>query len=149
MTESGPDPQQPPESQQPPDPQQPPESQQPQYPEYPVGPERIQRAANPRPIRASRVWAGIGLAFLGHILAICAGIGISSATSGMGGYSGFALPVAELLVLAACVSVGIVQLVRGDRGLGVGLLVGWAASAVVLAGVCVALILVVVGSLGG
>jgi hypothetical protein len=75
--------------------------------------------ANPRPIRAGRVWAGIGLA------------------------------LAEFLVLAACVIVGIRQLVRGDRGLGVGLLVGWAAGAVIFAGACVALILVVANSLNG
>ena len=149
MTESAPDPWQPPDPKPPPDPQQLPDPQQVQYPQYPTGPERGQPAANPRPIRARRVWAGIGLAFLGHVLALGLGIGVVTASSGMGSYFGIAFPLAELLVFVACLVVGIVQLVQGDRGIGVGLLVGWAAGAVILAGVCVALIVVVADALGG
>jgi hypothetical protein len=148
-----PDPQQPPDPEHAPDPQEPPSPQQrpdpqPQYPQYPTGPDVSQPADNPRPIRTGRVWAGIGLAFLGHILAICVGIGISS-TGGFGSYYGFAFPLVEFLVFAACLVVGILQLARGDRGIGVGLLVGWAAGAVILGGVCVALIVVVANAFGG
>lgn len=161
MTESTPGPQQPPDPQQPSHPQQPPipqglpnsaphpDPQQLEYPQYPSDPDPGQPAANPRPIRASRVWAGIGIAFLGHILAICVGIAISSGASGASPYFGFAFPVLELVLLAACVIMGIIQLRRGDRGIGVGLLVGWAASAVIFAGACVVLIVIVVSALGG
>ena len=132
-----------------PDPQQPPDPQPLQYPQYPSGPEAGQPAANPRPIRASRVWAGIGLAFLGHILAACVGGVIASAGSGASSYFGFAFPVLELGLLAACITLGTIQLRRGDRGIGVGLLIGWAASAVVFAGVCVVLIVLVASAVGG
>jgi hypothetical protein len=103
---------------------------------------------NPRPIRAGRVWAGIGLAFVAHLLGVGVGLAIATGTSPLRA-TALAFPVAEFLVLAACVIVGIRQLVRGDRGLGVGLLVGWAAGAVIFAGACVALILVVANSLNG
>lgn len=161
MTESTPDPQQPPDPKRPSDPEQPPspqglpdsahhpDPQQLGFPQFPSGPAPGQPAANPRPIRASRVWAGIGLAFLGHVVAVCVGILISNAGSGASPYFGFALPVLELVLLAACITVGIIQLRRGDRGIGVGLLVGWAASAIIFAGVCVVLILIVVSALEG
>jgi hypothetical protein len=130
-----------------PEPQEPSDPQRGQLPQHPAHPEPTQPAPNPRPIRASRVWAGIGLAALGHLVAICASFGVNAAISSTGGFA-VVLPVAELLVFAACVGGGIAALARGDRGLGVGLLVGWAVSAVVFAGVCVALILVVANSLG-
>lgn len=103
---------------------------------------------NPRPIRTGRVWAGIGLALLGHLLAIAGGLALTNIDVGLGTY-GIGLAVAEFLLLAACVTVGILQLVRGDRGLGVGLLVGWAVGAVIFAGACVALIVVVANALSG
>ncbi len=105
-----------------------------------------QQPGSSRPIRASRVWAGIGLAFLGHLIALCVGIG--SGSTGLASYLGLIWFVAEFLVFAACLTVGVVWIVRGDRGLGVGLLVGWAAGAVVFAGVCVALIAIVARSFG-
>jgi hypothetical protein len=103
--------------------------------------------ANPRPIRAGRVWAGIGLAFLGHLLAVGVGLAITTGTSTLGTY-GLGLPLTEFLVFAACMIAGILQLARGDRGLGVGLLVGWAVGALIFAGACVALILVVANTFG-
>jgi hypothetical protein len=100
-----------------------------------------------RPIRTSRVWAGIGLAILGHVIALCVGLG--SAGTGLVNYYVWIWFVVEFILFAACVAVGVVQIVRGDRGIGVGLLVGWAAGTVIFAGVCVALIAIVARSFGG
>ena len=119
------------------------DSQDPQYPRYPDEPAGETAAPNPRPIRASRVWMGIGLAFLGHILAVA--IGIALAATGFG----FLLLLPEILLFVAALVFGILQLVQGDRGIGVGLLAGWGAGTVIFGGVCVALIVVISRSLGG
>jgi len=86
---------------------------------------------------------GIGLAFLGHILAIA--IGIALAASGVG----ILLLLPELLLFVASLVFGILQLTRGDRGIGVGLLAGWGAGTVIFGGACVALIIVLARSFGG
>jgi len=86
---------------------------------------------------------GIGLAFLGHILAVA--IGIALAATGFG----FLLLLPEILLFVAALVFGILQLVQGDRGIGVGLLAGWGAGTVIFGGVCVALIIVVARSFGG
>jgi len=119
------------------------DEQNPQYPRFPDEPAGQAAAANPRPIRASRVWIGIGLALLGHILAVAIGIALSAT-----GF-GFLLLLPELLLFVAALVFGIVQLVQGDRGIGVGLLAGWGAGTVIFGGVCVALIVVISRSLGG
>ena len=118
------------------------DSQDPQYPRYPDEPAGETAAPNPRPIRASRVWIGIGLALLGHILAVAIGIALSAT-----GF-GFLLLLPELLLFVAALVFGIVQLVQGDRGIGVGLLVGWGAGTVILGGTCVALLVAVSRSVG-
>ena len=125
------------------------DSQDPQYPRHPDEPAGQAAAPNPRPIRASRVWMGIGLAFLGHILAMA--IVIALAASGFGAQPGdlgllFLFP--ELLLFVASLVFGIMQLARGDRGIGVGLLVGWGTGTVICGGTCVALIVSLSRSLG-
>ncbi len=119
--------------------------QDPQYPRYPDEPGGQAVAANPRPIRASRVWMGIGLAFLGHIIALATSIGLAVSTAGGFGVL-FLLP--ELLLFVASLVLGIMQLTRGDRGIGVGLLVGWGAGTIIFGGTCVALIIAISRSLG-
>jgi len=131
-----------------PDPQEPGDPQRGQYPEYPTGPEGLQPAATASRLRPRRVWAGIGLASLGHLIVICASFVLNAFTSEIGGIA-VVLPAAELALLAACVGGGIALMRRGDRSLGVGLLIGWAVGAVVFAGACVALIVVVANALGG
>lgn len=131
-----------------PDPQQPSEPERVPYPQHPAGPGPTQPAPSPRPIRAVQVWTGIALAFLAHILGLVAASVLNAATSTSGGFA-VAFSVAELLVFAACVGGGLVLLARGDRGRGVGLLVGWAAVPIVVGGVCVALIAVLANNLGG
>jgi hypothetical protein len=48
----------------------------------------------------------------------------------------------EALFLVACVAIGAVLMTRGERGIGLGLVIGWAVGVIVLpvvgAGVCVA-----------
>ena len=118
------------------------DSQDPQYPRYPDEPAGQPAAPNPRPIRASRVWIGIGLAILGHILAI--GAGIALAAFGVG----VLLLMPEILLFVAALVFGILQLTRGDRGIGVGILAGWGAGTVIFGGACVALIIAISRSLG-
>jgi hypothetical protein len=128
-----------------PDPEQPSDPERAQFPQYPAGAEGAQPAADPRPIRANRVWAGIGLALLGYLVLF--GLGwLSSVWASQ--IVGLVVP-GELLLWAAVLGWGIVVLARGDRGLGVGLLVGWAAGAVISGGVCVVLIIAVANSYGG
>jgi hypothetical protein len=97
-----------------------------------------------RPIRGGKIAAGIGLAMLGHLITI--GIGvlavIGAANASIGWlYLGLG---AQVALFVACLTVGIVWIVKRDRGLGIGLLVGWAVGVIVLPvigfGVCVALL---------
>jgi hypothetical protein len=88
---------------------------------------------------------GIGLAILGHILAVATGIALAASGSGIGVL--FLLP--EVLLFVAALVFGIMQLTQGDRGIGVGLLVGWGAGTIIFGGACVALIIVLARSLGG
>lgn len=113
----------------------------PGYPQYPYqGP----LPPNPRPIRGGRVALGIGAAVLAHILSIALGLGVGAALSGGDQLSGALLTIliGQVLVFVACIALGIVLLVRGDRGIGLGLLIGWAVGVLVLPvvgfGVCVA-----------
>jgi Ca2+/Na+ antiporter len=96
---------------------------------------------NPRPIRGSRVAIGIGAAIGAHVLSIALGIGIGALGIGFGalftasdhlGAALAAITIGQLLVFVGCLAVGIVLLARGDRGIGLGLLIGWAVGVIVL-----------------
>jgi len=99
----------------------------------------------PQPIRTGAVWAGIGLAVLGHLM--CAGL-VAAALWGAGDAADQALIggslLGQLVLFAAVVTAGTVLIVKGDRGLGIGLFIGWAAGLIVLPlvgfGLCVALV---------
>jgi hypothetical protein len=77
-----------------------------------------------RPIRGLRVGLGIILAVAGHLVTIGAAVVADRMVSGPGWLVVWALGQLALLVVA--VTAGIVLLVRGDRGVGLGVFLGWA-----------------------
>jgi hypothetical protein len=100
-----------------------------------------------RPIHGRRVALGIGAVFAVHALLLTLAIVIPLSTVRSSDQIGVVLSAivgAELVLFVSCLVVGILQLVRGDRGVGVGLLVGWAVSVIVMPvvgfGVCVAIV---------
>ena len=110
-------------------------------PPPPRGPER--------PIRTGRVFAGIGLAVAGQVVAV--GLGIlavylgaqsSDSDNAMVGFSVGILLQVVLFVL--CLVFGIIWIARKDRGLGLGLLIGWGVTVLVFpvvgVGVCIAVL---------
>lgn len=101
-----------------------------------------------RPIRGGRVTLGVALAIAGHLVTIAIVVaGAYADNQNIGTWVTVAL-AGQLLVFVLCLVFGILNLARWDRGLGLGLLVGWAAGVIVLPvigfGVCV----VIVNSLG-
>jgi hypothetical protein len=95
------------------------------------------------PIRTGKVFLGIGLAILGHLVVIGAIVLVAYVSQDLNASLIVGL-VGELVLFVACLAVGIVWITRRDRGIGVGLLIGWAVGALVLPvvgfGVCVALV---------
>ncbi len=95
-----------------------------------------------RAIRASAVWAGVGLGLLGHLL--LAGV-VAAALWGPGDSLDEILLsgslVGELVLVITVVTAGTLLIVKGHRGLGLGLFIGWAAGLIALPvigfGVCV------------
>jgi hypothetical protein len=110
-------------------------------PPLPPGPER--------PIRAKRVFAGIGLAVLGQVVAVGLGIlaiylGARSSDSD-NALVGFSVGIVlQVLLFIACLVFGIVWIARKDRGLGLGVLIGWAITVLVFPvagiGICVTIL---------
>ncbi|GAA0721504.1 hypothetical protein Drose_07730 [Dactylosporangium roseum] len=102
-----------------------------------------------RPIRGKKVFAGIGLAALGQVAAI--GLGVlatflfamseNSENALFGVYLEILL---QVLLFLACLILGIVWIARKDRGIGLGLIIGWAVSVLVFPvagiGVCIAIV---------
>ena len=85
-----------------------------------------------RQIKGSRVAAGIAVAILGHLLTVALAIP-SFTTSGNTGINWFiAALIGQAVLFLACLTVGIVLAVRGDRGFGMGLIIGWAVGIIVL-----------------
>lgn len=89
------------------------------------------------------MFLGIGLAILGHLVIIGAIVLVAYLSQDLNASLTVGL-LGELVLFAACIAAGIVWIVRLDRGIGVGLLIGWAVGALVLPvvgfGVCVALV---------
>jgi hypothetical protein len=108
---------------------------------------RPPRGAEGRPVRGWRVTAGIGLAVLGH----AAIVGVASLVSVLGHSVGglwIVIP-AEAALLAVCVTLGVLLLAHGDRGLGLGLLIGWAVALLVAALLWFGLFYAVYGAIAG
>jgi hypothetical protein len=81
---------------------------------------RPPKGVDGRPVRGWRVTAGIVTAILGHLVTLVAGWLV-------GRFVGSLLPLLTVgaLVFGGCVGGGIALIVRGDRGLGIGLIAGW------------------------
>lgn len=80
-----------------------------------------------RPIRAGRVFAGIGVAFAAHAATLLL-LRLGPLVQGEDFANGpglNALLIGQLVVFAGCLSVGVVLTVKRDGGVGVGLLIGW------------------------
>jgi hypothetical protein len=102
-----------------------------------------------RPIRTRQVFLGIGLVFAAQVVAVLLGVGAvvlgNNSSNSENGLIGVWLEVIlQVAIFVVCLTVGIVWIVRRDRGLGLGLLIGWGASVlicpVVGIGVCLAIV---------
>jgi hypothetical protein len=122
----------------------------PQYPEgspYPSAPAGPLPPPNPRPIRPGRVLLTILVVFVAH-LAVVGAAGLFSGTftnSAPGAtattIANVVLPLGLLALFIGCIGGGGYQLARGDRGIGVGLFVGWGISVLVgCGGACIAIL---------
>jgi hypothetical protein len=95
------------------------------------------------PIRGRRVALGVALAIAGHLLTV--GIAVLFVRSGGAGAAWLSAGlIAQALLFIACLVIGIVLISRGDRGLGIGLIIGWAVGVIVIPvvgfGACILLI---------
>ena len=102
-------------------------------PSNPTGPQRPPKP----PIKPGWVFAGIGLAMFGHLLTIVPAIPVLTASTPGGDAVGTAvivMLVAQVVVFLGCLVAGIVLLAgeRVSRGLGLGLLIGWAVGVLVV-----------------
>ena len=118
--------------------------QEPEDDERSSGPRGPELGANPRPIRVGRVFIGMGLTLVAYVIGGCLVPMLANRLAP----SPFAFlgVVAPMVLFIATVAVGIIQIVRGDRGIGIGVLIGGALIPILLAGVCVALIAGMAGS---
>jgi hypothetical protein len=98
----------------------------------------------PRPVRGARVALGIGIALGAHLLTIGLGVAVGALARASDQVTPalITLFVAQLLVFIGCLVAGILLIVRSDRGMGIGLLIGWALGVFVLpvigVGLCIA-----------
>jgi hypothetical protein len=96
------------------------------------------RTAIRRPVRAWRLVAGVLLSLVGHLLV--SGFGVAVVRTGADGAylegGGFValylLLIFEVALVICCALPGLLLLLFGDRGFGIGLLVGWATGVAVL-----------------
>jgi hypothetical protein len=85
-------------------------------------------------IRAKRVWAGIGIALLAHVLTIlpmvvAAAVDFDDFAAGVGVAVTL---IGQVVVFLGCLVVGVVLIAKNDGGVGVGLLIGWAVGLLVV-----------------
>jgi hypothetical protein len=91
-------------------------------------PPQVPGAREERPIRGRRVGLGVFLAMLGHLVTVGLGFAVAQLRSGPDWLLVWALGQAVLVV--GCVVAGTLLLVRGDRGVGLGVFIGWGAGIV-------------------
>lgn len=108
----------------------------PPNPQHPGRPQR-------RPVKAGRVFAGLGIAIAAHLLTLVVALAGLAAGSDDVIWAGLWIGLgAQLLVFLACLAVGIILTVRQDGGIGIGLLIGWAVGVLIIPvlgfGLCVA-----------
>ena len=97
---------------------------------------------DPRRIRGTRVGLGIAIAFGAHAASIGVGLAAGALDRDNQIMTAFGLIIlGQLVVFIVCLTAGIVVLNRGDRGIGVGILIGWAVGLLVAPivgfGICV------------
>jgi magnesium-transporting ATPase (P-type) len=102
-----------------------------------------------RPIHTRRVFAGIGLVFAAQVVAVLIGLAVvligSRSANSENAVLGFYVEIfLQVALFVACLVTGIVWIVRKDRGVGLGLLIGWGASVLICPvigiGACLALV---------
>ncbi|HYN96355.1 MAG TPA: hypothetical protein VES42_21135 [Pilimelia sp.] len=98
------------------------------------------------PIRAGRIFGGIGIMLAAHaVVTTLVVLGVAGVAGDQAsiGLSAVGL-VLEVVLLVAAIVVGLRLMNRGDRGLGLGLIIGWPVGLLVLPvigfGVCVAVL---------
>ncbi|HET8662248.1 MAG TPA: hypothetical protein VFM55_25115 [Micromonosporaceae bacterium] len=87
------------------------------------------------PIRGSRIALGAGAAIAGHLLTVVIAVAVGAVL----GYEdddavGTTMAVAfgsQALLFVACLVASLLLVTRGDRGLGIGVIIGWAAGLMV------------------
>lgn len=105
-----------------------------------------------RPIRGARIALGIGIALGAHLLTIGLGVGVGAIAAGSDPVTPAVITLfaTQVLVFLGCLVAGILLIVRSDRGLGIGLLIGWAVGVIVLpvigVGICIALFATINGT---
>lgn len=99
-----------------------------------------------RPIRGRRVALGVTLALLGHLLTV--GLGFTAAQFDSRPDWLTLWVLAQGVLLIGCVIAGVLLLTRGDRGIGLGVLVGWAGGAVLIPVIAVAVEIVLLATYG-
>jgi len=107
-----------------------------------------------RPIRGRKVAAGIGLAALGQVLTIGLGVGsiflLGSFGAGDAAIYGIYIEVIlQILLFLGCLIFGVVWILNRDRGIGLGLIIGWAVSVLVFPVVGIGVCLAVVNAYSG
>lgn len=98
-----------------------------------------------RPTQPRKIWLGVGIALLAHLLTIVIPWGIALVISGEPAANFLALAlIGQVIVMIAALAVGITLTVKREGGVGAGILIGWAIglmiSPVIGFGVCVSLI---------
>jgi hypothetical protein len=92
-----------------------------------------------RRIRGRRVAGGIAVAILGHLVTVAIALPTLTASEqtldNMTWFIGALF--GQVVLFLGCLCVGIVLIVRRERGFGLGLLIGWAVGLLVISGVCV------------
>jgi hypothetical protein len=83
------------------------------------------------PIRAGRVWASAGLVIVAHVVSVA--VVVVLAAIGTGPLLALLVgAVAQAVLLVVVVAVGVPLVAAGERGFGLGLLIGWGVGIVVL-----------------
>jgi hypothetical protein len=78
------------------------------------------------------VAAGIAVAFLGHLLTVALAVPTFTGSGQQNANWLIAALIGQAVLFVACLVIGIVLLTRGDKGFGLGLIIGWALGIIVL-----------------
>ncbi|WP_433057359.1 hypothetical protein [Dactylosporangium sp. CS-033363] len=106
-----------------------------------------------RPIRTRQVFLGIGLVMAVQLVAVLIGVGAvvlgNNSSNSENGLIGVWLELLlQFAIFVACLATGIVWIVHKDRGLGLGLLIGWGASVLICPAVGIGVCLAIVSNQG-